>query len=165
MTKAKTIAFTGHRSLTDPQCDWILKTLPNVLERAIKKGYNRFISGGALGFDQIAAETVIHLKDNCDLTLWIAEPFYGFTDKWTEAQKARYQTVRDKANQSFVISRDYSQGVYQIRNEWMVDHSEIVVAAWNGQPSGTANTVEYAIAEGKRVCHLNLTNLSEKWLP
>ena len=37
-----------------------------------------------------------------------------------------------------------SAGTYQRRNEWMVDHSSRVIAVFNGEPSGTKNTIDYA---------------------
>ena len=47
-----------------------------------------------------------------------------------------------------VITSGYHTGVYQIRNEWMVSHSARVIAVFNGQPSGTKNTIDYAKNQG-----------------
>lgn len=33
----------------------------------------------------------------------------------------------------------------------MVDHSDAVIAVWNGSKSGTGNTVRYAMSSGKKV--------------
>ena len=49
------------------------------------------------------------------------------------------------------VCTHYSSGCYQIRNEWMVDHSARVIAAWNGEPSGTKNTIDYANKVGVEV--------------
>jgi uncharacterized phage-like protein YoqJ len=32
----------------------------------------------------------------------------------------------------------------QIRNEWMVDHCDLLVALWDGSPGGTGNCIRYA---------------------
>ena len=159
----KTLCFTGHRRLSDVQHNWLAETLPEVIERAIHGGYTRFISGGALGFDQLAAESVIWLKDSYPVTLWVAMPFYGYADKWPERQRAHSRKINEQADQSFMVSKDYSRNVYQIRNEWMVNHSDVVVAAWNGTPSGTANTVNYAKSQGKKILRLDLVNFNEEW--
>lgn len=37
---------------------------------------------------------------------------------------------------------------YQIRNEWMVDHSARLIAAFNGESGGTKNTIDYATRKG-----------------
>lgn len=42
------------------------------------------------------------------------------------------------------VCKGYSRACFQIRNEWMVDHSKRVIAIYNGQPGGTKNTIEYA---------------------
>ena len=51
-------------------------------------------------------------------------------------------------SQISVITSEYHTGVYQIRNEWMVNHSARVIAVFNGQPSGTKNTIDYAKNQG-----------------
>lgn len=35
-----------------------------------------------------------------------------------------------------------------MNNEWMVDHVPRFVAVYNGQPSGTRNTIEYTKKKG-----------------
>lgn len=42
------------------------------------------------------------------------------------------------------ICPGYTRSCFQRRNEWMVDHAARVIAVWNGQPSGTKNTIDYA---------------------
>ena len=44
-----------------------------------------------------------------------------------------------------------------MRNEWMVDHSNRVIAYYNGTPGGTRNTIEYA---GKKM--IEVVMLQEK---
>ncbi len=159
----KTICFTGHRRLSQKQYDWLAETLPSVIERAIDRGFTRFISGGALGFDQLAAETIVWLKDSYNIELWLAEPFLDFSSKWDASQKKLYNLTKGKANKVCTLEWSYFDGVYQERNEWMVDESSVVIAAWNGNPSGTKNTVDYAVTKNKRVLHLDLNTFNENW--
>lgn len=37
------------------------------------------------------------------------------------------------------------------RNRYMVEKSEIVIALWNGKPSGTYNTIKYAQSLNKKI--------------
>ena len=37
------------------------------------------------------------------------------------------------------------------RNEWMVNHSAKVIAVFNGEKGGTANTVKYASLKGLQI--------------
>ena len=49
------------------------------------------------------------------------------------------------------VCPEYSRGCFQIRNEWMVDHSAKVIAVFNGEKSGTGNTVKYAARKGVKI--------------
>ena len=42
------------------------------------------------------------------------------------------------------INDYYFANCYQARNEWMVDRSNLVIAVFTGQKSGTKNTIDYA---------------------
>jgi uncharacterized phage-like protein YoqJ len=44
------------------------------------------------------------------------------------------------------ISQRYDSKCFQIRNEWMVNHSSRMIAVFNGKPSGTTNTIDYAMS-------------------
>ena len=48
----------------------------------------------------------------------------------------------------FSIPSNNSKYAYQKRNEWMVDRSTRVIAVYNGEPSGTGNTINYAKKAG-----------------
>ncbi len=138
--------FTGHRpekmSMTEGQA---VKELETAIRQAIEDGFKVFISGMAPGVDIWAAEIVLRLRDkeNLPIKLIAANPHPNFIDRWPEWSK-RYNAVIKAADLTRDICDGYKRGVYQIRNEWMVNHSARVIAIWNGKPSGTKNTVEYA---------------------
>lgn len=56
--------------------------------------------------------------------------------------------------------------LYHNRNRYMVDKADAVYAAWDGNTfGGTFQTVEYAMAQGKRVYRFDVDNPGEsKWL-
>ena len=138
--------FTGHRpekmAMTENQA---IKELEVAIRQAIDDGFSVFISGMAPGVDIWAAEIVLRLRDkeNLPIKLIAANPHPNFIARWPEWKK-RYITVMEAADLTRDICDGYKRGVYQIRNEWMVDHSARVVAIWNGKPSGTKYTVEYS---------------------
>jgi uncharacterized phage-like protein YoqJ len=43
----------------------------------------------------------------------------------------------------------------QIRNEWMVDRADQVIAIWDGTSGGTANCVEYATKMNKPILRID----------
>ena len=49
-----------------------------------------------------------------------------------------------KADLRRFICEKYSKACFQIRNEWMVNHSSRVIAVYNGEAGGTRNTIVYA---------------------
>lgn len=61
-SKEKTACFTGHRKLSLIQIPFIKRKLKKTLEELIEKGYLYFGAGGALGFDTVAAQSVLELR-------------------------------------------------------------------------------------------------------
>ena len=61
--KDKTCCFTGHRKLPTEKLNKITDELEKTVIGLIADGYLFFGTGGALGFDTVAAQTVIRLKD------------------------------------------------------------------------------------------------------
>ena len=55
-----------------------------------------------------------------------------------------YNAIRAAADLERTISPVYSKAAYQKRNVWMVDHSALVIAVFNGESGGTLNTIRYA---------------------
>ena len=68
MANIKTLCFTGHRPRklggyeTSPIADFVKRSLKDAIERAIKRRVETFVSGGALGIDQWAAEIVLDIR-------------------------------------------------------------------------------------------------------
>ena len=138
--------FIGHRpqKLTRPVDD-IKVDLENEILRTIKDGYTTFITGMSYGTDIWAGNIVIRLKDRFpELKLIAAVPFSGFADKWTDEWRQKFENLLKAADFVKVLCSDYSKDAYQTRNKWMVNHSSMVIAVYNGKAGGTRNTIQYA---------------------
>ena len=138
--------FTGHRPEKLGTSETVVVDgLKKEIRIAIADGFRTFISGMARGVDLWAAEIVLALRDaGKPLRLICACPYRGFEIRWSREWQERYRRVTEKADLVRYICPGYSQDCFQRRNEWMVDHSARVIAAYNGQPSGTRNTIVYA---------------------
>ena len=138
--------FTGHRpQKINRPIDDVKVDLENEILKCIKDGYTTFITGMAYGTDIWAGNIVVRLKDRFpDLKLIAAVPFPDFYEGWDDEWKEKYKRLLARADMVKVIAPSYSPAVYQLRNEWMVDRSSRVIAVYNGQPSGTRNTINYA---------------------
>ena len=149
--------FTGHRpeklSLSESE---VKATLEKEIRLAITDGINVFITGMAPGVDIWAAEVVLNLRETEDLSLKLiaASPHPNFENRWSLEWQKRYAAIMARADFIKEVCSHYSRGCYQIRNEWMVDHSARVIAVWNGSPSGTRNTVMYAKQKGVPVINV-----------
>ena len=141
--------FTGHRpqKLTRPA--WLVKMdLEKEIKLAIKAGFTVFITGMAQGVDIWAAQIVLKLRDKGEpIRLICACPFEGFEELWDTKWQTQYREILAAADLVRYICPGYSKACFQIRNEWMVDHAARVIAVFNNTPSGTMNTIEYAIQQ------------------
>ena len=77
-----------------------------------------------------------------------------FESRRSMTEKMRFNKIIKKADLVKEINDHYFPGCYQVRNEWMVDRSNLVIAVFNGQKSGTKNTVDYAKRKGIRVMNV-----------
>lgn len=148
--------FTGHRpeKLQRPEKE-VRTDLECEIRQAVFEGLNVFITGMARGIDIEAAEIVLQLREEgYPVRLICASPYPGFEHNWSRAWQARYGVVISKADLVKYIRPQYSIGCFQIRNEWMVNHSARVIAVFNGMPSGTKNTIDYALQQGVPVVQI-----------
>ena len=142
--------FTGHRpgKLKMPEKQ-LVKLLEAEIIRAIDSGHTTFITGMAKGVDLIAAEIVLRLrKHDPRLKLICALPHPGFGQHWGGGWTERFRRALAEADLERTICPAFSYGSYQTRNEWMVRHSDLVIAVFNGEPGGTKNTLDFAKKNG-----------------
>lgn len=148
--------FTGHRpeKLHVPEAE-IIDALRKEILAAVRDGYVTFITGMARGVDIWAAEIVLELKTaGHPLHLICASPYEGFERSWSPEWQRRYAAIMAAADLVKYICPAYSRSCFQIRNEWMVNHSARVIAAYNGEAGGTRNTINYATKHGVVVRHV-----------
>ena len=142
--------FSGHRpEKLHRSVQEAITVLAAAIDQAIAEGYTTFISGMAKGVDIWAAEIVLDRRaQNPDIKLVCAVPYLGFElgkkGKWTE----QILRIMSNANSVKFVREKYSRSVFQIRNIWMVDHSSLLIAAYDGEAGGTKNTIDYALREG-----------------
>ena len=152
------VCFTGHRPWKIPIPESSLRiATSNAVADAISHGYTTFISGMAQGFDIVAAETVLeYRKRNPSIRLICALPFPDYNLNWDYHWKSRCKQVLLQADLTRTISPSYTPNCYQLRNQWMVRHSSLVIAMYLCAPSGTKNTIDYAESLGVPVERLHI---------
>lgn len=146
-------AFTGHRPEKLNRSEKETKTaLKKAIEQSITDGYTVFISGMARGVDLWAAEIVLKLRRrNKTIKLICAVPYEGFESRWSQTWQALYRSVLNQADIVRYVGKEYTPDVFWLRNQWMVNHSARLIAAFNGTSGGTRNTIEYARQVGVEI--------------
>ncbi|WP_339181757.1 SLOG family protein [Bacillus sp. FSL R5-0560] len=164
--RKKTVCFTGHRpnklggyDMKNPTMLQLKDKLLEVIEELItKEEKSRFLTGGALGTDQAACWCVHILKKKYPhIKNIIATPFKEQDKVWSADQKMWYKRMLDVADEIINVEEldkykvsegeqgEFSPAKMQKRNdEYMIDHSEAIVAVYDGTKSGTRNCLNYA---------------------
>lgn len=150
------VAFTGHRPNKlggyfepNPVSVRVKKFLREELE---KLNPDRAITGMALGVDHWAAMICL-LKG---IPYLAAVPFVGQEMAWPESARKRWRYLLGRAAEVVLVSEGaYSPAKMQRRNEWMVDHCDVLLAVWDGTAGGTANCVRYAKKKKKQMVVIN----------
>ena len=130
---------------TDPRCITLKNWISEQIEELYLAGYRRFLCGMAIGCDFYFANAVLSLRSiHPEITLEAAVPCPDQSDKWTKKQKTEYMRLIDACDSVTVLSPVYTKECMMQRNRYMVDRSSLLLACFNGQASGTMNTIVYA---------------------
>lgn len=151
-----TCCFTGHRILSREDIQRIRPRLAQAVDAMIRRGVTTFISGGALGFDQMAALEVLSRRDegHAPIRLIIAQPCRSQAARWTAEQRRNYEQILARADEVVCLAETYYNGCMQARNRWMVEHAAYVIACMARLKGGTAQTVSYALKKDRQVLNL-----------
>lgn len=147
MSKLKnyTVCFRGHRKIPPRQVDTLAQRLKITIIKLIEDGYIYFLTGGALGFDTLAAQTILALRTNYPhIQLILALPCVSQSDKWSSREKATYEEIKKSADKVVYTSEEYTRGCMHKRNRYLVDSSSICVCYLTESTGETVYTVSYA---------------------
>lgn len=158
--------FTGYRPSKfpfslNPDVEEYKKLENALIEQILslcEEGCHTFYSGMAMGFDIIAAETVLLLKKaykSANLRLVCVLPFEKQGESFTSYWRSRFNKVLEEADEVIVLADDYFIGCYQKRNEYMVDNTDFVITWYDGKTGGTKNTIDYALRNQRFVFNIN----------
>ena len=97
----RTVCFTGHRKMPPEQLKEITRRLKDTITDLIGHGYLYFGAGGALGFDTLAAQTVLELKNTYpQIKLILVLPCETQTRGWEPCDVAAYEEIKAQADKT-----------------------------------------------------------------
>ncbi|MBP3857179.1 MAG: DUF1273 family protein [Ruminiclostridium sp.] len=157
MSENRYVSFTGHRD-ADPET--ALPLLEDTVEDLINHGAETFVAGGAAGFDTLAAETVLRIRENypwVSLVMVLPCPPEEQSRSFTAEMKQRYSAILASADRTECIAAHYYNGCMKARNQRLVDLADICVCWYDEAEhasSGTGQTVRMAQKKGITVINL-----------
>ena len=137
--QVKICVFTGHRELPS---EFSKRALKDEVKKLILAGVDTFLCGMAIGFDLLAAETILSLKKkypNVKLTACI--PCLGQEKYFSKADQKRYVSAVKKADEKVILSDSYYRGCMQVRDKYMAERGDIMLAYCTKKEGGAAYTV------------------------
>lgn len=152
--------ITGHRpnklygyNLNVYQWQLLKNKIARIL---LDKRCGTFYTGMALGVDTIAAMAALDLKQSgTNIKVVACIPFVGQENRWPLQSREQYRKLLSLCDEQVVVcTGGYQPYKMHLRNKYMVDRSDIVIAVWDGSDGGTGKCVTYAMEQGKEVINL-----------
>ena len=156
----KICCFTGHRHISNND----IQQLPQALESAISDlyalGVREFRTGGAIGFDTLAALKVIAFRKNHpDVRLALILPCRDQDSRWGRFDREIYQYTIECADSVIYTENSYTLDCMHKRNRALVQNSDYCIAYLKKEDGGSAYTVNLAKRSGVSV--INLANAQD----
>ena len=107
--KEQTCCFTGHRFIDTQDIEIVFENTKKVVSLLVSKGVKYFGTGGALGFDTIAAKAVLSIKNEYpEIKLILVLPCENQTKYWKQTDIDVYNDILSKADKIKYISKTES---------------------------------------------------------
>ena len=154
--KTKVACFSGHCKLPE-DCTELRANLEKAIITLIEQGVVFFGSGAALGFDQIAAATVLKLKKyypHIKLVMVLPCPPSERSMKWSRDQCEHYKKLLEQADKIKQVSPKYTSTCMLERNRRLVDCSAYLICYLREKSGGTFYTVNYAEQQGLKILRI-----------
>ena len=150
-----TCCFSGHRKLSAEALPALAQRLRQEILRLVTQGVRYFGCGGALGFDTLAAKTVLALRDEYPgIRLIMVLPCPDQAAFWSGHDQAVYRDILRRADKVVYTAQRYDPGCMARRNRALVADSAYCICFLDRPTGGTAYTVAYARRNGLTVINL-----------
>ena len=165
MNRETTCSFTGHRpeklpwrrDERDPRCLALKERLAAAVEDAYDRGMRHFLCGMARGADFYFCDAVLELRERrSGVTLEAVIPCEEQAARWSERERERWFSLVERCDGETMLQHHYDKGCMLRRNRYLVDHSSMLIAVYDGMLGGTMYTLSYAMKRGLETVILEL---------
>ena len=147
----KACALSGHRVIKK---DFDRENLKKTIYGIIRSGYDIFYLGMARGFDMEGCRILEKYNEENTLEkvkIIACIPCKDQDRYFSEKEKKEYLECLDKCDEAVYISESYINGCMQIRNRYMIDRCDLLLAYLYKNSGGTFYTVSYAQKKEKEI--------------
>jgi uncharacterized phage-like protein YoqJ len=159
----KVCSFTGYRTQKLNAClahgSLTLADIEAVLKREmlsmLDRGFNKFLSGMAIGADMMFARLALELRDEYSsmLVKFVSVvPCLEHDNGWNLNDRLLCRRIIAEADENVLVSNThYFKGCMAKRNRYLVDRCDELLAVYDGQHGGTMQTINYAKGLGRKI--------------
>ncbi len=152
------MGVTGHRDLGDEvTAAFVAAQCKTILQKVLAEhGEVVALSALAEGADTLFAEAALELG----VPLETVTPFERYVEDFEGQARERYEQLLAQTRVEHRLPHaERSNEAYLAVGLWVVDHCDLLVAIWNGQPAagkgGTGDVVDYARQVGRPYIHIH----------
>ena len=141
MNRETTCSLPGHRpeklprrgDESDPPCLALKERLAAAVEDAYDKGMRHFLCGMARGADFYFCDAVLELRERrSGVTLEAVIPCEEQAARWSERERERWFSLVERCDGETMLQHHYDKGCMLRRNRYLVDHSSMLIAVYDG---------------------------------
>ena len=147
------IGVSGHQQRPGIDWSWVAYAVRSVLTKAhdVTKAYSSL----AVGSDQIFADAAIALG----IPVVAVLPLAGYERFFQGEGLAEYRRLLNQCEPIQLTWDGDSEGAFFEAGKFVVEHSDTLVAIWDGAASeglgGTADIIDYASMRSVKIIHIN----------
>ena len=153
----KNCCFTGHRVIPAAHLSALTAHLDAAIEAMYRYGCRDFYTGGAIGFDTLAAERVLcYRESHADVRLILMLPCRDQCTGWSAEDTAAYYRILNECDMYRYVSDAYDDRAMYRRNMELVGVSDACIAYVTRAASGAGQTLRAAEKSGLATVNLAL---------
>ena len=148
-------SFTGHRHIKREHAPYLSSLLDKSINYAYSMGARTFFSGGAVGFDTLAARAVIRFRiSHPDVRLVLLLPCVNQDELWSASQRDDYEYIIRSSDEIRYTADSYTDTCMRERNFTLASECDVMIAYVGRARSGSSQTAKMAENMGKDVYNL-----------